>query len=54
MGILKVPKDLKVPQVKDMPSAPPKKAKKAAKLGEHVQLFKVHCDRERKFYTTEC
>ena len=54
MGILKVPKDLKVPQVKDVPAAPPKKAKKAAKLGEHVQLFKVHYDRKRNFYTTEC
>ena len=54
MGILHVPKDLKVPQVKDVPAAAPKKAKKAAKPGETVQLFKVHYDQKRKFYTTEC
>ena len=48
------PQNLKVPKVKDVPAAPPKKAKKAAKPGEHVQLFKVQYDRKRNFYTTEC
>ena len=48
-----VPKDLPVPKVKNVPPAAPKK--KAAKPGEHVQLFKMRRDRKKGgFYSEAC
>ena len=48
-----VPKDLPVPKVKKVPPAAPKK--KAAKSGEHVQLFKMRRDRKKGgFYSEAC